>query len=66
MCCSPSNLLTYCMCVYVTIKDIQVTHRPIINGFQIDLESDEIKLKKKITTSAHVSTFRTNIEIKYN
>jgi len=27
-------------CVLTTIKDIKVAHRPIINGFQIDLQSD--------------------------
>jgi len=53
---------------WTTIKDnIQVAHRPIINGFQIDLQSDCIKQLKKLTTIAldvnnrqHVSTFRTN------
>jgi len=42
-----------------TIKDIQVAHRPILNGFQIDLQNDCIKQLTKISTSAHVKKFRT-------
>jgi hypothetical protein len=45
------------------MKDVQVVHRPIIKGSQIDLQSDCTKELKIITTSARVSKLITNLEI---